>query len=391
MKPFKLFILLALLLAPAGASAMTGEKAVLQKLADGVYAFVGKRNDANAMVIVTTQGVVLVDTGNNPPETRILRQDIAAVTSEPVRYVVITQNHGDHTGGTPLFSPPATVIVQDRVAKNWAALKPYQVKAWRKHFPERANVLKGVNPLDTAVSFSDRMTLHVGGKTIELIYVDDTYNPGDMAVWLPDERILHAGFAGYIGRHPDIRPDYSHGTTWGILKQLEALSALKPRIVVPAHGPVGDATALSTLTDYLLLARQKVRTMMRQGLPLETVEQKFDMHEFADWDRGAHLSATAATIYRELQGEGPEITPYRERTAIVTVNKLAEEGRFLTVTAEDGRQLHLRSAGEVDFEGIKDRSELKVGMKLKVTYLEPTKGEVPLGFDITELDLQSGQ
>jgi cyclase len=391
MKPLKLFILLALLLAPAAAPAMTGEKAVLAKLADGVYAFVGKRNDANAMVIVTTQGVVLVDTGNNPPETRILRQDIAAVTTEPVRYVVITQNHGDHTGGTPLFSPPATVIVQDRVAKDWAAMKPYQIKAWRKHFPERADALKGVNPLDTVVSFSDRMTLHIGGKTIELIYVDDTYNPGDVAVWLPDERILHAGFAGYIGRHPDIRPDYSHGTTWGILKQLEALSALKPKIVVPAHGPVGDATALSTLTDYLLLARQKVRTMMQQGLAPAAIEQKFDMHEFADWDRGAHLSATAVTIYRELQREGPEITPYRERTAIVTVNKLAEEGRFLTVTADDGTQLHLRSAGDVDFEGIKDRSELKVGMKLKVTYLEPTKGEAPLGFDITELDLESRQ
>ena len=105
----------------------------------------------------------------------------------------------------------------------------------------------------------------------------------------------------------------------------------------------------------------------------------------------AHLSATAATIYRELQGEGPEIAPYRERTAIVTVNKLAEEGRFLTVTTDNGRQLHLRAAGDVDFEGIKDRSELKVGMKLKVTYLEPTKGEAPLGFDITELDLESRQ
>jgi hypothetical protein len=69
------------------------------------------------------------------------------------------------------------------------------------------------------------------------------------------------------------------------------------------------------------------------------------------------------------------------------VNKLAEEGRFLTVTTDDGRQLHLRAAGDVDFEGIKDRSELKVGMTLKVTYLEPTKGEAPLGFDITELDL----
>jgi cyclase len=382
----RLLVPLILLLAPMSALAMTGDKAELQKLVDGVYAFVGKRNDANAMVIVTTQGVVLVDTGNNPPETRILLKDIQSVTTQPIRYVVITQNHGDHSGGTPLFSPPATVIVQDRVAKDWAGMKDYQIKAWQKRFPERAAALQGVKPLDTVVSFSDRMTLHVGGKTIELIYIDDKYNPGDVAVWLPDDRIMHAGFAGYIGRHPDIRPDYSHGTTVGMLKQLEVLSALHPKIVVPAHGPVGGIAALGTLTDYLLLARQKVRTMMQQ--PLQTIEQQFDMHEYKDWDRGAHLSATAETIYRELNGEGPEIAPFVDRTATVTIVKLAEEGRFLTVTTAEGKELHLRAAGDVDFEGIKDRSELRPGMKVKVDYLEPTKGRAPLGFDITMLELE---
>ena len=381
-----LFIPFILLFAPLGAYAMTGDKAEFQKLADDVYAFVGKLNDANAMAIVTTQGVVVVDTGNNPPETRILQKFVQSVTTQPIRYVVITQNHGDHTGGTPLFSPPATVIVQDKVAKDWAAMKDYQVRSWQKRFPERAEALNGVSPLDTVVSFSDRMKLHVGGKTIELIYIDDQYNPGDVAVWLPDSGIMHAGFVGYIGRHPDIRPDYSHGTTSDMLEQLEVLSALEPKIVVPAHGPVGDVTALHGLTDYLPLARQKVRAMMQQGLPLEAIEKQFDMHEYKNWDRSAHLSATAATIYRELKGEGPEIAPYQERTAHVTITKIAEEGRFLTVTTDDGKELHLRAAGDVDFEGIKDRSELALGMKLKVIYLEPAEGNAPLGFDITELE-----
>ena len=148
MRCSRLFIPFILLFAPLGAYAMTGDKAEFQKLADDVYAFVGKLNDANAMVIVTTQGVVVVDTGNNPPETRILQRFIQSVTTQPIRYVVITQNHGDHTGGTPLFSPPATVIVQDKVAKDWAAMKDYQ----QKRFPERVKALKGVSPLDNVVS-----------------------------------------------------------------------------------------------------------------------------------------------------------------------------------------------------------------------------------------------
>src|SRR5437763_4991136 len=123
---------------PQAARAITGEKAEFKQVAEGVYAFVGKRNDANALVVVTTQGVVLIDTGNNPPETRLLQNFIKSVTSRPVRYVIISQNHGDHTGGTPLFAPPAHVIVQERVARDWAALKPYQIKSWRKRFRERA-------------------------------------------------------------------------------------------------------------------------------------------------------------------------------------------------------------------------------------------------------------
>ena len=249
--------LLRMVLLLAGASlafavdarAMTGEQAEFRQIADGVYAFIGKRNDANAMAIVTDQGVVLVDTGNNPPETRILQKYIQSVTTQPVRFIIVTQNHGDHTGGTPLFSPPANVIVHDRVAKDWASWKPYQVKSWRKKFPERAEALKDFNPLDTVLSFSDRMTLTLGGKVIELIYIDDPYNPGDVAVWLPQSGVMHAGFVGYRERHPDIRPDYSHGTTWGMLKQLEVLSALKPKVLVPAHGPLGDVTHLNALTD----------------------------------------------------------------------------------------------------------------------------------------------
>src|SRR6266542_514157 len=192
------------------AHAITGNRPEFRKLADDVYAYVGKLNDANAMAIVTKEGVVLVDTGNNTTDSREILQDIQSVTTAPVRYIVITQSHAVHAGGAVLFSPPATVIVHDRVVKQWAGMKPYQIASFRKRFAERAETLKGLNPLDTVVSFDDRMTLHLGGKEIQLIYVDDAYNPGDVAVWLPKEGVLHASMAGYKDRHPDIRPDYSH-------------------------------------------------------------------------------------------------------------------------------------------------------------------------------------
>src|SRR3954469_3017247 len=127
----KALVCAAILALAAPALGMTGDKAEFVKLADDVYAYVGKKNDANAMVIVTNQGVVLVDTGNNQPDTRDIAQKIKSVTDQPVRWVVITQYHGDHFGGSPYFTPPATLIVHDRVARDIAAMKPYQVKSWR--------------------------------------------------------------------------------------------------------------------------------------------------------------------------------------------------------------------------------------------------------------------
>jgi cyclase len=370
---------------PAAAPhAMTGDTAEFVKLADDVYAYVGKKNDANAMAIVTSQGVVIVDTGNNQPDTRDFAAKIKSVTNQPVRYIVVSQNHGDHIGGAPLFAPPATLIVHDKVRKDLAAMKPYQIKAWRKRFPERADALANLAPADLVMGFTDHMTLNLGGKRIELIYVDDPYNIGDVAVYLQDSGIMHGSFAGYKDRHPDIRPDYSHGTTWGMLKQVEAYMALKPKIVVPAHGPIGDIGILENMIDYLLLARQKVRVMMEKGLPLATIVKDFNMNEYAGWDRGSHFEWMAETIYRELRGEGPLVIPIVEKETAGVITKIAEEGRFFTIDTGGGAELRLRVGSDTNIEGIPDRTHFKVGMKLTATYQVQEGFNPALGYDIVE-------
>jgi len=230
------------------------------------------------------------------------------------------------------------------------------------------------------------MTLHLGGKTIALVYVDDPYNPGDIAVWLPQSGVMHAGFVGYIDRHPDIRPDYSHGTTAGMLKQLEALAALQPKVMVPAHGPPGDAKDLHALTDYLLSARQKVRTMMAKGLPLAAIVKDFHMNEYKGWDRENHFEWLAETVHRELRGEGPQIVAISEKEAKGTIAHVEDEGRRLLVRPPSGRDLRLRITADTDIDGAAtDRSQLKAGMKLTAKYQVPEGFNSPLGYDVTEM------
>jgi cyclase len=376
----------AILMAPDdSALAITGEQPEFRKLAEDVYVYIGKLNDSNAMAIVTREGVVLVDTGNNTTDTRALLAHVQSVTRQPVRYVIVTQNHNDHSGGAALVSPPATTLVHDRVAKQWAGLRPYQITAWRRRFPERIAVLERLQPIDTIQSIGDRFTLRLGGKEIQLIYVDDPYNPGDIAVWLPTERILHPSMAGYKDRHPDIRPDYSHGTTEGLLKQLKAYIALRPEIVVPAHGPVGRGWLLDTMIEYLLLARDSVQEMMKKGLPLAAIEKEFQMKAFSEWDRTEHLPWVAATIHRELQGLGPQVIETTERRITGVVSSAVQDGRRVTVSAGDGTQVQLRLTGDTNFYAIADRTEVRSGMKVSAVYEVP-EGIVPaLGYDTLEL------
>ena len=231
------------------------------------------------------------------------------------------------------------------------------------------------------------MTLHLGGKTIELIYVDHPYNPGDIAVVAAAKRCDARRIRRLYrppSRHPaGLQPRHHDGDAQAAR---EALSALKPKVMVPAHGPLGDAKDLHALTDYLLLARQKVRTMMAKGLSLEAITKGFHMNEYKGWDRENHFEWLAETLHRELRGEGPQIVPISDRQVKGTIRRAEDEGRRLVVKPESGQDVRLRVTADTDIDGAAtDRSQLKVGMKLTAKYQVPEGFNAALGYDVTEM------
>jgi hypothetical protein len=172
-----------------------------------------------------------------------------------------------------------------------------------------------------------------------------------------------------------------------MLKQLRAFIALKPRIVVPAHGPLGDAKLLDVMVDYLNLARDKVRGMMAKGMPLPAIEKSFNMDEFRGWDRTQHLSWTADTIYRELKHEGPVVVRTEEKNLRGRIVNTAEDGRFLTVDTGGGEPVHLRISEDTDLEGIDNRALLISGMNVTALYEVPEGMNAALGYDALELSI----
>jgi hypothetical protein len=155
---------------------------------------------------------------------------------------------------------------------------------------------------------------------------------------------------------------------------------------VPAHGPLGDVKDLHALTDYLLLARQKVRAMMAKELPLDAIVKEFNMSEYKGWDRENHFDWLAETLYRELRGEGPQVATFTDKDVTGTILRIEEEGRRLLVKPDSGVDVRLRVTSDTDIDGAAtDRSQLKVGMKISAKYQVPEGFNAALGFDVMEL------
>lgn len=173
-----------------------------------------------------------------------------------------------------------------------------------------------------------------------------------------------------------------------MLGQLDVLRALTPKVVIPAHGPLSDATALHALTDYLLLARSKVRTMLQDGVPLDAAIQRFHMDEFDGWDRKEHFPWMAETLYRTLQRQGPQVVPFTEQRTEGTILQVEEEGRRLVVKPETGGEVRLRITSASDIEGVADRSQLSEGMSVSALYMVPQGANAALGFDVWELAVE---
>src|ERR1700733_4214830 len=141
----------------------------VQKLADGVYVHTGKGFDSNSGIILTTEGVVVIDTGQNPIESRDIMDTVKKLTSMPVRLVIDTEPHADHTTGHYVFSPPAIVIAAAGGGDSMRGAErsaPDRIARLAATSPEMKAALEGYRFIAPHIEFHDKMTINLGGTTV---------------------------------------------------------------------------------------------------------------------------------------------------------------------------------------------------------------------------------
>jgi cyclase len=222
-------------------------KLALNKVKDDLYEIEG--DGGNVAVYITDEGVILIDDKFDRDHQSIVDQ-VKSVTNQPIKYIINTHYHQDHSGGNAKFLPTAEIISTAMARTNIVEHK------------QQGNI----QPPDVSparITFTTETAIHLGGKEVRAIYMGRGHTNGDAVIYFPALRTLHTGDL-MAGTSPLI--DYNGGGSvveW--TKTLDNALKLDFDTVIPGHGAITNKAGLMTYRNNVEKMRNRVSDMIHQG------------------------------------------------------------------------------------------------------------------------------
>jgi cyclase len=273
----------------------------VEDLGGGIFAYIqldGSWGLNNTGFLMGRDAVTVIDTCFTELRTRLFLDAIRRVTTLPIRTLVNTHHHGDHTHGNYLLLPTATIIGHELCREEVIATGHGAAAL----FPGVDFGRIEIAPPSVAVQ--ERLSLYVGDLKVELIHPGPAHTTNDMIAWVPERKAL---FTGDLIFHQGT-PFAVMGSVAGWLEALEMLRALEPKTIVPGHGPVCGPEVIDEVADYLRFVQETARRGLQAGLTPLHAAQQTELGRFSDWLDQERLVANLHRAYWELQGE-PSAAP----------------------------------------------------------------------------------
>ena len=296
--------------APSPYPVVSGKAYQFEKIADGVYYATSAGSmvtGSNNIVIAGDREVMVVDTGTSPAAARAMIEDLKLVTTQPVRYVVNSHFHYDHTDGNQVYAGRAEIIAHDYVKYAIEKLdvlhrEPFKTSqltnvpnrldtlktqmAGEKDPARKATLerqlavaqqgweeLKEIKPTPPTKTYSKQMSVKVGQRDVQLLFLGRGHTNGDTFVYLPKERIIATG--DMLETAPSYMGD-GQFDEW--VASLEALKRLEFDIILPGHGrPMTGKAIISAYQSYLRDLMTQVAALRKQGLTAEQTAERVDL------------------------------------------------------------------------------------------------------------------
>jgi glyoxylase-like metal-dependent hydrolase (beta-lactamase superfamily II) len=241
----------------------------IQKVKENLYVIIG--SGGNVAVRVTTEGVIVIDDKFERDYANIIDK-IKSVTNQPVKYVINTHQHGDHTGGNAQFLKIAEII---------------------SHKNARDNMAKANMPGLARIVFTDQTAVHLGGVEVQAHYMGRGHTNGDAVIYYPDLGVVHAGD---LVNEAGPFADYSaFGTIQEWTKTFDNILKLKFDTLIPGHGKVMTRADFQKFRNNMETFVQRFTQLVRQGTKKEEMAAKFKVD-----DLGWTLAPNSMFVTRSL-------------------------------------------------------------------------------------------
>ena len=264
-----------------------------QHVAGSVHMITGA--GGNIGVSVGEDGLVIVDDRYAPLAPKI-EAALAAISRRPVRFVINTHYHGDHTGGNEHFGKGAPIVAHENVRERLAS----GVRLWGRDVPPAP---KGALPV---ITFQDSVTIHLNGEDLRAVHAPHAHTDGDSVIWFTQSNVVHMGDNFFNGGFPVVDLE-NGGSVAGMIAVVEKVASMIPSDakVIPGHGPLGDRDALSRFAKMLRETSAAVSAAIAAGKTVEQVKSENILDPWAEaWGKGfINTERWADILYTDLKSQ----------------------------------------------------------------------------------------
>ena len=305
----------------------------LKKLTDDTFALYGR--GGNIGFAVTDEGVVVIDDQFADLAPGIAEQ-IKSVTPKPIRFLINTHHHGDHTGGNGFFIKMATIVAHDNVRKHMLsapqetiANAPRQIETLQarldkleKDDPQSKDLPALRQQLETAkknlesarsikpsdipapnITFNQELRMYLGGREIQVFHLKRGHTDGDSIIYFPQSKVVHMGDLFFNKVIPVI--DRAHGAS--TVEWTETIDAVVARVdpasqIIPGHGEVTNIADLKAFKQYLLDLRAAVKKAVDQGMTREQAVKEVKIEQYSKYTGyEQRFPGNVGTVYDEMK------------------------------------------------------------------------------------------